>query len=128
MKPNQDTAAICGLFCGTCPCYPTSCHGCLSDHVRGDCETCNNGFRTCAKHHRVTRCSECADMPCERLLNFKKCHYQNGIGHHEEVIHDLTLMKSIGIDAWVHQKTIEHTCPHCGKLIYWYDKNKHTCK
>ena len=56
--PDEKCAAICGLFCGTCPSYPDECQGCLSDKLRGDCVECSMGFRACAEEHGVVRCNE----------------------------------------------------------------------
>lgn len=128
MKPNEQTAAICGLFCGTCPCYPDDCHGCLSDKLTNHCAVCGNGFRGCAEAHHVTRCYECAQFPCARLAKFSRQHYENGIGHHESVIPDLEEMKAHGVAAWVENQTQAHTCPKCSKLIYWHDRDSHICK
>ncbi|MGL5439547.1 MAG: DUF3795 domain-containing protein [Filifactoraceae bacterium] len=125
--PNEETAAICGLFCGTCTFYPDHCHGCLSDKLTAHCITCPNGFRDCAKAHDVTRCYECVDFPCERLQKFKNIHFENGIGHHLTVIIDLLYMKEHGVMPWVEKNTAENLCPKCGKLIYWMDKNCHCC-
>lgn len=126
--PNEETAAICGLFCGTCPCYPEDCHGCLSDKLTPACTVCGNGFRTCAKEHGVERCYECAEFPCGRLEEFQKHHFCNGIGHHEQVISDLKEMGEGGVDKWVEKQTKQHTCEKCGELIYWYDVHTHVCK
>lgn len=127
MNPNNETAAICGLFCGVCPFYPLHCHGCLSDKLTAHCVSCPNGFRTCAKEHGVTRCHECCEFPCKRLEVFSRQHIENGICHHDTVIEDLQYMKDCGVEEWVKLKTKENTCKSCGKLIYWMDKNTHMC-
>lgn len=127
MKPNNQTAAICGLFCGICPSYPQQCHGCLSDKLTKSCTVCPNGFRTCAKEHKVTRCYECVEFPCARISEFSTQHIENGICHHETVIEDLEYMKQNSVEKFVAQKTAENTCKDCGKLIYWMDKNTHKC-
>lgn len=128
MKPDEKTAAICGLFCGTCPSYPDDCHGCLSDKLTAHCVECPNGFRDCAKSHKVTRCYECPEFPCHRLEAFSRTHIQNGIGHHEHVIPDLADMKREGVKAWVARKTKENTCLKCNGLILWYAKKSHACE
>lgn len=127
MKPDCKTAAICGLFCGVCPCYPEECHGCLSDKLTAHCAHCPNGFRSCAEEHHVVRCYECTEFPCARLTKFRTRHWENGICHHAAVIDDLAAMKTHGAEAWVQTKTAENTCPNCGKLIAWMDKNTHQC-
>lgn len=128
MKPNKLTAAICGLFCGTCPCYPNDCHGCLSEKLTAHCITCPNGFRDCAKNNNVIRCYECKNFPCEKLDHFSKDHWQNGLCHHAEVIVNLAYMQEHGIDAWVQKQTADNTCEKCGRLIYWFDKENHICE
>ena len=125
--PDENTAAICGLFCGTCPDYPENCHGCLSDKLRGDCVACTPGFRTCAKEHGVKRCFACSRFPCERLVAFSKVHIVNGICHHENIITDLRQMKQTGVESWVAAQTARHTCPQCGELMWWCEK-PHVCK
>lgn len=128
MHPNQDTAAICGLFCGTCPAYPNHCHGCLSNKLASHCVNCSHGFRDCAKNHQVTRCYECEAFPCTRLENFSHQHIENGISHHQRVISDLRLMKQQGVMPWVEEQTQAHTCPKCYQLILWFDQNTHICR
>lgn len=124
MIPTDHTAGICGLFCGTCPMYPAECHGCLSNKLAPHCGICPNGFRECAKAHRVTRCFECTEFPCARLEVFLGIHWENGISHHERVIDNLKRMKAVGVGAWVQEETAKATCAHCGTLKAW---NKPHC-
>lgn len=128
MNLTTDTAAICGLFCGTCPSYPKDCGGCLSSRIAPGCDTCGNGFRDCAKSHEVTRCYECNEFPCARLESFRGQHVVNGIGHHTHVIDDLQSMKESGVEAWVAQQAEAHTCTHCGKLIPWHESACPGCR
>lgn len=121
MKPGNETAAICGLFCGTCPSYPNECEGCLSSKVAADCQSCGNGFRECAARHEITRCCECGEFPCERLESFSKKHIVNGICHHEHVIESLQSMKEKGVPAWVEEQIKTHTCKNCKNLIPWFE-------
>lgn len=128
MKPGNETAAICGLFCGTCPSYPSECGGCLSNRVAPGCDDCGNGFRDCAAAHGVTRCFACEAFPCARLEAFSRRHIVNGICHHAQVIEDLRSMGEIGVEAWVERRTREHTCPACGKLVVWFHHSCPNCK
>ena len=124
---STDLAGICGLFCGTCPSFPEKCEGCLSDRLAEHCVNCRFGFRVCAKEKGVTRCFECSDFPCDRLKSFIPVHVENDIVHHENIITDLRLMREIGVQNWVNQQVKDHTCPRCGKMIYWKDANTHNC-
>lgn len=128
MLQKADTAAICGLFCGTCPSYPAQCEGCLSEKVAADCASCSNGFRDCAALHKVTRCGECGEFPCERLEAFSKKHIVNGICHHAHVIDNLYEMRQIGAEAWAEKQLRENTCPACGELTPWYERECPRCK
>lgn len=130
MKLNDsiEMAAICGLFCGTCPQYPTNCEGCLSDKLAPHCEACENGFRDCANKNNVTWCFQCINFPCQRLHNFKDRHIVNGISHHENVINDLQYMKENGVEDWITKQKIENYCKNCNSYITWYEKYSHKCK
>lgn len=124
---NYPEAAICGLYCGNCPSYGNGCGGCLSSEVAEECHNCFNGFRACAAERGITRCSECCDMPCERLENFSKQHVVNGIVHHEHVIRNLIEMRDEGIEKFLRRMDDETRCPNCSKRIIWYDKTCPSC-
>lgn len=126
--PDEQCAAICGLFCGACPAFPEECHGCMSDYVRDVCQECKNGFRDCIKLHNVNRCYECSQFPCDRLNTFSQGPIINGICNHANVIPDSRRMKEIGPIRWIEEQIVRHTCPKCGKLITWFDMASHSCK
>ncbi|MEG0034505.1 MAG: DUF3795 domain-containing protein [Bacilli bacterium] len=121
MKSNENYAAVCGLFCGTCSGFiDKSCGGCLSNNC---CCDCFNGFKECAAHHNVKRCYECSNFPCEKLDDFSTKHIVNGICHHKDVIKNLEEMKEEGVDMWVKRQIEVNTCKKCGKIIPWYKKD-----
>ena len=124
---DMKTAAICGLFCETCPKFPAECEGCLSEKLAPHCRECAYGFRECAAEHGITRCFECPSFPCERLERFKDAHIVNGISHHEKVIEDLQYMRDVGVGKWVARKREESRCRTCGALILWHERDTHTC-
>ncbi len=125
--PDEKCASVCGLFCGACPSFPEECHGCLSDYVREGCRECKNGFRKCASNHTVARCCERIEFPCQKLEKFSKYPVINGICNHANVISDLKRMKDIGILSCLKEQVDEFTCPECGELISWFDRNSHVC-
>ena len=127
MKIANTAVGICGLFCGTYRAFPQECGGCLSDRVIGPCIECRHGFRKCAKEHDVTWCWECVNFPCKLLDKFSREHIVNGICHHEHVIEDLQFMKKYSVEKWIEQQVKLHSCPNCGSLIVWYDKECHNC-
>ena len=126
--PDDKCASICGLFCGACPAFPDKCYGCFSDYVRKCCQNCAaHGFLECAKKHNVVRCYECEEFPCDKLKEFSTKPVINGICNHADVISDGFRMREIGVAKWIEEKTKQHTCPKCGKLITWYEMESHSC-
>lgn len=127
--PDEKCASICGLFCGACPSFPDECHGCFSDFVREGCKGCtDHGFLDCAVRHNVTRCYECGEFPCTKLEEFSTKPVIRGICNHANVIPDSLRMKAVGISQWIREKTTEHTCPKCGRLINWFEMGTHICR
>ena len=118
---SEDTAAICGLFCGICPAYPECCDGCLSDRVLPFCAECGAGFGKCAEEHGITRCCECLDFPCGRVTRFNGDKYE----HHHIVLENIARMKEIGVKRWIEEQVRDHTCPACGEIVRW---ERDTCQ
>lgn len=55
MELNVNMAAICGLFCGTCPSYLHQCDECLSDGVlMEDCQSCSKCGQTIYWYNKDT--------------------------------------------------------------------------
>ena len=51
----------------------------------------------------------------------------NGICNHANVISDSLRMKKGGVSRWISEKTAEHKCPECGRLINWLEMGSHVC-
>ncbi len=127
MENTNETAAICGLYCGTCSAYKKECDGCLSDRIAQECAICSEGFRECAIQHNILRCYECNEFPCIKLEQFSKKHVVNGVGHHTHVIDNLLYMKEFGVEKWINHQKEKHTCKSCGKLILWHEDKCPNC-
>ena len=124
---TEKVAGICGLFCGTCPAYPETCEGCMSDKLAEHCAVCVPGFRACAREHNVIRCHECGEFPCSRLEQFSHEHIVNGICHHTHIIDNLQYMKDYGIDAFLDAQVHKTACPECGEFNIWYETECRRC-
>ena len=134
---------ICGLYCGTCPAYlahqkndveqlerysqlfgipveEIRCDGCLSDRVFAPCVNCRHGFRQCAREKGVMWCFQCGDFPCQRLMDFRNVHIENGVSHHANVVEDLQYMKEHGVEQWVEEQEKARRCTQCGEMLYWF--------
>lgn len=130
--------SYCGLFCGACSfkiAYETknrehinhmpsvydhlkqyeleNCPGCRLENKCGECK-----IRDCAAEKNIDYCFQCADYPCQSIIEFSN----DGKSHHEEIIENFKLLKDIGEDEWL--KTMENkwTCMKCGKKKSWYYK------
>ena len=98
------------------------CEGCLSDVLAPHCRNC--GFRECAQERGLTNCSQCAEMPCQWVIDFNN----DGIPHHSEVLTNLERQKEIGIDAWLAEQEERWRCVQCGSPLAWYDAECPDCR
>jgi hypothetical protein len=149
-QDKTQMAAICGLYCGICPCYlacrendaeelrkaskrtgvpaeKIRCDGCLSDRVMPHCVECRHGFRSCAAEKKITWCFQCDEFPCTKLEDFLDIHIENGISHHAQVIDNLRYMKARGVEKWVEKQEKANRCPECGKRLYWSTRECSEC-
>ena len=150
MKDNKKFVAPCGLYCGACSIRAAysrndtvllnamadgvslylghkveakdlACEGCLSDIVSISCRECK--MRECAAAKRLTRCSECPDVPCELIKSFN----DDGLPHHAEVLKNLKRQKDIGIDVWIGEQDKRWRCPRCSAETDWYSAQCSAC-
>jgi predicted Zn-ribbon and HTH transcriptional regulator len=98
------------------------CEGCLSDVVALPCRIC--GFRECAQKKGISNCSECPEMPCQWVIDFK----DDGMPHHADVLVNLERQKEIGIDAWLEEQETKWRCKKCGSKIAWYGTKCPDCQ
>lgn len=91
-----------------------TCEGCLSDVRAIMCRECN--LRTCAFEKGLTYCAQCADFPCQQIIDFNN----DGFRHHSEVLDNIRRQQEIGIDAWVKEQEERWCCPNCSCVVDWY--------
>jgi hypothetical protein len=143
VNDKKKFVAPCGLYCGACSIRAAynlkdvqllqamadgvslylghkveandlACEGCLSDVVSVSCRECK--IRDCAFAKGLTRCSECADFPCELVTNFNN----DGLPHHSEVLKNIRRQKDIGVDSWLAEQDKKWCCPNCHAETDWY--------
>ncbi len=91
------------------------CEGCLSsDVVASHCRLC--AFRACAFEKGLLHCSDCADSPCQELVDFSN----DGFPHHGEVLANMQRQREIDIDSWIAEQEKVWRCPQCLSAIDWY--------
>jgi hypothetical protein len=148
---GEKLVAPCGLYCGACPMYLATqensqqrlnafaqqfsarkvqlkleevlCDGCIGGgRVASFCRGC--AMRSCAaSKSNVTRCSDCADVPCAKVTNFNN----DGMQHHSEVLENLRHLREMGISSWTKYEEDRWRCPQCRGNLSWYDKTCPKC-
>ena len=98
-----------------------ACEGCLSEIVAFPCRIC--GLRACALEKGLTNCYQCADSPCQQLIDFNN----DGFPHHGEVLANIRRQRDIGIDAWIAEQEQRWHCPQCRCPTDWYAGQCHDC-
>lgn len=150
-QSKEDLVAVCGLYCGACPMYIATqnndeekqkallgqfssgpmklkmedilCDGCIGDgRVASFCRNC--AMRACPNNKQgVTRCSDCQDFPCARIIDFNN----DGMPHHGEVLNNLRQIKKMGIQKWAKYEEERWQCPQCKSTMTWYDSMCSKC-
>jgi hypothetical protein len=139
-KHLENLAAPCGLYCGACSIlaagrkndpkvmeliamgvadylgHPVevkdlACEGCHSDVVAIMCRECE--LRACALLKGLTHCSQCADFPCQQIIDFNNDDFR----HHSKVLDNIRRQRDIGIDAWIKEQDERWRCPKCDCVV-----------
>jgi len=99
------------------------CDGCLSDgEIAAHCQSC--AMKKCAANKQnVTRCSDCQELPCTRILNF----INTGLLHRAEYLPNLEKIREMGVYEWVKYEEERWLCPRCGLPMSWYDSECARC-
>ena len=149
----EELVAVCGLYCGACPVYRVRqdnnqegleeirqnmsqrqgrevsldevwCDGCLSGgRLSSFCQKCE--IRLCAAGKPgVTRCSDCSDFPCDRIIAFNN----DGVRHHAEVLDNVRRQQELGFEEWLQLEYERWRCEQCGVSLEWYSKSCPRCK
>jgi len=98
-----------------------ACDGCLSETVAPQCRIC--GFRACALEKGLATCAQCANSPCQELVDFNN----DGLPHHGEVLANIRRQQDIGLDAWIAEQEERWRCPECGCAVAWYTSQCYGC-
>ena len=88
----------CGMSCSLCPRYHTNgkskCKGCGTDP---HCQYCST-FKCCTVKRNLESCSDCSEVPCERIKNLKDW---NGFNTNKIWLKNLHKIKNEGYDSWL---------------------------
>jgi len=94
------------------------CDGCLSGgKLAPHCQMCNIRLHA-AKTQKNFRCSDCEELPCNRLT------FLINMGeylHRKEYVPNLKKIREMGVKEWVKKEEERWRCPKCRLPMSWYD-------
>ncbi|MBN2254864.1 MAG: hypothetical protein JW736_04105, partial [Deltaproteobacteria bacterium] len=70
-----------------------------------------------ANKQNVTRCSDCKELPCYRIMNM----INTGLLHRAEYLPNLEKIREMGVQEWIRYEEERWCCPQCGQPMSWYD-------
>ena len=141
-EPEFRFDSYCGIHCGSCfvmlgytqnrdDTVPEQwnikdaelkCHGCKSEDIFENCKGCPR--RPCAEEKGLDFCFQCDEYPCEI---YKVASEKYHLAHHEVAQEKIIILKEQGLDAWLKYQKERWTCPSCGVIFSWYEKNCWKC-
>ncbi|NLF88606.1 DUF3795 domain-containing protein [Candidatus Bathyarchaeota archaeon] len=136
MEPKFTAELIgpCGMNCGLCKAYLAYSRGVPAQKGKvSHCSGCRARNKNCAFVKRdcprkvgksLYSCSECPDVPCERLVKLDE-HYQ--IRYGVSFVENLKMIKEKGMDAFLKSQTERYCCPSCGDVVSVHDGKCYKC-
>lgn len=136
MEPKfiADLIGPCGMNCGLCKAYLAYSRGVPAQKGKvSHCSGCRDRNKNCAFVKRdcprkvgknLYSCSECPDMPCERLVKLDE-HYQ--IRYGVSFVENLKMIKEKGMDGFLKSQTERYRCPSCGDVVSVHDGKCYKC-
>lgn len=142
-QPNKEHAAVCGLFCRSCPTFigtfddpeglaklaeqigtpveKMRCEGCRSEKKNDYCKTTCK-LDACALEKGIDFCSECNEFPCEEFKSFE------AVGAHRiEAGRSLKRIKEVGFEKWYGEMIEHYSCPECNTINSAYHQVCRKC-
>jgi hypothetical protein len=133
-KFTADLIGPCGMNCGLCKAYLAYSRGVPTQKGKvSHCSGCRARNKNCAFVKRdcpqkvgknLYSCSECPDVPCERLVKLD-AHYQ--IRYGVSFVENLELIKEKGMEAFLKSQMEKYRCPSCGDVVSVHDGKCYKC-
>jgi hypothetical protein len=102
------------------PVSDMKCEGCRSANVSFYCKTCL--FKNCAENRGIDFCGECAEYPCEKLVEFRK-----QAPHRAQLWESQEILKKEGFEKWFENRKRYHSCSSCNTVNSVYDPVCRNC-
>jgi DNA-directed RNA polymerase subunit RPC12/RpoP len=124
MARIPDAMAPCGVYCGACPSFGSTCRGCGSDD-RDQKRVCKWGCklrRCCLEARGLSHCAECDEFPCKEYV--AKLHGSHPddprFAYRREAAGNLKRVQEVGADEWLREEDARWRCPDCGgRVVFW---------
>jgi len=115
--------APCGIFCGACPSFNKTCHGCSSEKEQNRKSKWACKVRTCCYSEKQNEfCFNCEEFPCrkhrKKLLDSHKGDPRYGYRH--EIIDSFKKYSELGIELFLEFQNKKWLCPACKGRVHWY--------
>lgn len=115
--------APCGVYCGACPSYEKSCHGCSSESEQCRKSKWNCKLRKCCYSTKSKQfCFECDEFPCKsyrgKLIDSHPGDWRFDYRHNLE--EDYVLFSMLGLKEFLQYQKEKWRCSICGGKIHWY--------
>ena len=131
---DNNLAAPCGIYCGTCRSYLLKKKNLLAEkgHKSG-CLGCRIHNKNCSfikrdcppiRKKELEYCYECEQFPC---TNLKKIDDRYVNRCNVSPINNLKRLQEIGSESWLKEKKKLYTCPKCGGEICIHDEECYDC-
>lgn len=117
--------APCGVFCGACPSFGKSCHGCGSED-RNQKRTSKWSCKIricCYEETGLNFCGKCDDFPCN-LIHKKLLKPHQGdprFRYRRETLEYSPLLKTLPLQEYHQLRADAYKCPKCGGRVIFYD-------
>lgn len=116
--------APCGVFCGACPSFEKSCHGCSSQMKQKRKSKWSCKLRSCCYSvKKINFCFECDEFPCKELRRkLIDSHSEDPkYEYRHEVIENSKKFTELGLKRYLEYQNEKWVCPSCHQgRIQWY--------
>lgn len=131
---DNNLAAPCGIYCGSCRQYLLWKKDLLEERgYKIGCKGCRIRNKKCAfirkdcpqlRKNEIEYCFECEKFPCQALRKIDKIYRER---YFVNLIENLKRTREIGADAWLQEQEKLYCCPQCGGEICVHDEECYDC-
>lgn len=115
--------APCGVFCGACPSFGKSCHGCSSEKKQKRTSKWGCKLRTCCYSvKKLNFCFECDEFPCQKYRRkLPDAHPGDPkFDYRHEVLENFKKFAELGLEGYLKYQNEKWSCPSCRGRGHWY--------